>query len=328
MNSKTFRVGLLTFLAFALVFASGASAAEPLRVATGGPNGTYCAFAKEIAAAAKGQGLDIEVLNTAGSMENIKLLKTGKADVAFVQSDVLGFLLQTEKNAAREFKVIFPLYNEEVQILANNKIQSISDFKGKRIVTGSQRSGSWLTVSNIIFQLAIPTVNKITDMDPDDAVIAVLTGRADAMVYVGGRPTPLFTKLEKMAQDPKQCKLLQKVHMLPVDDSKLLSAYYTQSTLGPSDYSWMSSQIPTLAVKAYMIRFDPQYNASEVRANPKDQQISQLIKVVRDNIETWKKSGHDKWKQVDIDAKLLAPWEREPLLMNDVQVEDLKDIFK
>lgn len=328
MKARTFRISLLAALLCVFTITSAASAGEPLRIATGGKNGTYCACAQDMAAAAKKKGLDVEVINTSGSMENIKLLKSGDADIAFVQSDVLGFLFQKDKDAGRKFKVLFPLYDEEVHILANDKIKSIKDFEKRRIATGNQKSGSWLTVSTIVFQEAIPSVKKVTDLSPEEAVIALLSGQVDAMVYVAGKPTPLFEKLNKMKKDPKKAKLLDKIHMLPVDDPKLLSAYYHQSKLGPSDYPWMKEEVPTLAVKAYVVRYDPNYDEYDSHTAEKDPQIAQLIQVVKENIGQWKKTGHEKWKQVNIDAPLLPPWERDPFLLNDVQVEDLEKMFE
>jgi len=60
-----------------------------LTIAAGQPGGTYRAFAVRYAAFLKNEGIDLQIRQTAGSMENISLLRNGSVDLAFVQGGTL-----------------------------------------------------------------------------------------------------------------------------------------------------------------------------------------------------------------------------------------------
>ena len=73
------------FLAISFV---GAPPPKTLRFASGSSWGAYNKFAQMYKEELKDQGLNIEVLETHGSTENLRLLTEGKADIAFVQGGV------------------------------------------------------------------------------------------------------------------------------------------------------------------------------------------------------------------------------------------------
>ena len=70
-----------------------------LRLATGQQGGIYYEFGKLMKKAV--EDLDVEVMVTAGSVENIDLLEAGKADAALVQSDVLAKMPQKRTEQGR-----------------------------------------------------------------------------------------------------------------------------------------------------------------------------------------------------------------------------------
>ena len=96
-----------------------------LRLATGQQGGIYYEFGKLMKKAV--EDLDVEVMVTAGSVENIDLLEAGKADAALVQSDVLAKMPQKRTEQA-------VLYNEAIQLIANRKsgIKSVKDIDAKK----------------------------------------------------------------------------------------------------------------------------------------------------------------------------------------------------
>lgn len=65
--------------------------APPSRIviSTGGEAGAYYQFAKRYAAILARDGITLEVLTSAGSLQNLERLKAGEADVAFVQGGVV-----------------------------------------------------------------------------------------------------------------------------------------------------------------------------------------------------------------------------------------------
>ena len=57
-------------------------------MAAGAPGGAYLEFAKEYRAQLVEDGVSLEILETSGSIENLTLLASGKADAAFLQGGI------------------------------------------------------------------------------------------------------------------------------------------------------------------------------------------------------------------------------------------------
>lgn len=81
-------------------------------IATGGQNGAYYAVAKKYAALVQKEGLTLEVRETAGSVENLKLLadKTSGVSIAIVQSGV------AQPEELTEFFALGSLYREPLWV--------------------------------------------------------------------------------------------------------------------------------------------------------------------------------------------------------------------
>ncbi len=63
---------------------------KEIRFAAGGVDGQYYALAQQYAGALSEHGIDVEVLETAGSVQNFELLRSGEADVALLQGGIAG----------------------------------------------------------------------------------------------------------------------------------------------------------------------------------------------------------------------------------------------
>ena len=63
----------------------GAPPPKVVRIATGAKNGAYYTFAHEYARLLANDGISLEVVPTAGSVENLQLLNKGEVSVALVQ---------------------------------------------------------------------------------------------------------------------------------------------------------------------------------------------------------------------------------------------------
>jgi len=304
------------------------SSAYAISIATGSKVGTYYQFGLDIARVAKDDGLDVIIKTSNGSIDNIKLMEIALADLGIVQSDVLGLLYKMKPKIADRLKYVFPLYKEEVHILARKEINSIEDLNGKKIATGSQSSGNWVTISNLLYWSIVPNVKKITNLNPVDALNALLAGEIDAMVYVAGKPVALFKRLEKIMQNPHYKKMLKEVHFIPLSIKETLKEkcnYYVASEIGPSDYAWVDRVTPTIAVSALLVNITTQKERYE-------KQLIKLAESVRKSLDNLKQNGHNKWKQVDLDAPIGEPWKLESCVLHQISTEalkqDLKELFK
>jgi TRAP transporter TAXI family solute receptor len=286
--------------------------AEAIGMVTGSKTGTYIRFGQDIAEAAKQVGLEIEVKESEGSIDNIRrLISTENAAFAIVQSDVLGYLSRSGepqmRRIASQLRLIFPFYNEELHLLARQEIQRFEDLVGKRVVVGATKSGTWLTATNLLGLLNIKPAERL-ELKPEDGVSAVLTGKADAMFYVVGKPAKLFVTLGEMQNEPQFADMVKKLHFVPLQDKRTLQEY-VPSSLGPSDYAWVGQTVDTIAVKSMLISFDFSANKTPYHRQ-RCAQLAQLSTAVRQNFAELQRTGHPKWKEVNLDQEI-GTWKRD-----------------
>ena len=85
-----------------LIICLQASVASAFTIATGPSDGSYSQIAQDIKSVAGKENIDIQVMPTKGSLENIQLLGTGKVDMAIVQLDALRFVSDVLKQQHME----------------------------------------------------------------------------------------------------------------------------------------------------------------------------------------------------------------------------------
>jgi TRAP transporter TAXI family solute receptor len=158
-----------------------------LRFATGPKGAIYYEVGEMLKKAAP--DIEVQVIETTGSVENIELLKSGQADAALVQSDVLTKLPQekTEQTA---------LYLEAVQLIANRKADIISvkdiDPKKHRIYVGPKGSGTAVTWDGLCEQDNSYRKIPIEYADYKTALTHVAQDPNALMLFVGGLNSPLI----------------------------------------------------------------------------------------------------------------------------------------
>jgi TRAP transporter TAXI family solute receptor len=292
-----------------------AKEAANLGIVTGPETGTYFAFGRDIAEVSRSLGQPVDVRGTSGSIENLKLMtKSGEnAGLGIVQSDVLGFLKRStnpnSRQIAEKLRLVFPFYQEEVHLLARKDVKDVKDLKGKRIVIGEEGSGNSLTAINLFALLGVEA-GKLIQLPPAEGVLAVLADEADAMVFVGGKPVPLFDNLAglKTASGGKNAQLLEEIHFLPLNDARLQKDYEA-AELTPKDYPFITAPVPTVAVTAVLVAYDfsTGKNAYHLRRCDELEKVGQAI---RKHLTYLKDSGHPKWSQVDPNRSL-GQWKRD-----------------
>lgn len=241
---------------------TGHVSTKPLGFVAGPATGTNIRIAQDIAEVARAAGIAIEVRPTLGSIDNLHRMgtRTENAGLGLVQSDVLGFLKRSQsaesQSIASKVRLVSPLYQEEVHLLASRNVSSISDLAGKRVAIGTEGSGSMLTAMNLFGQMGIKPA-KLYKIAGPEAAMAVLTGQADAAVIVGGAPLKLFQNMAEMARDPKsaEAQALAQVHFLTLDPAALAEGYEA-ATLSKNDYPFLDRDVPTVAVWALLVVYD------------------------------------------------------------------------
>ena len=282
----------------ATLFGLPASAAEVAKnIMTGGAKGTYIKIGRDIAALGKACGQTLNVVESAGSLENFIGVRNRKnTQFGIVQNDVLEYLKTFEANdkeiqqAVKGVRIMFPLYNEEVHVLAKSSIANLEDLAGKKVAVGVKDSGTYLTATLMMDILQIKGAEKIT-INPDQALPKLQSGEIDAFFYVAGAPASLF---EGDAIDGT------KFHLLPITEAPLL-ATYIPSKIPAGTYDFQKDPIDTVAVKAVLMTYD--YDKKR-NAYHRDscKVVADYSSLILNNLDQLQKTGHPKWKTVDLTA--------------------------
>ena len=160
----------LAVLLAALWMAAAAPAATQYKIVTASERGTYIQIGRDLAKfVAPASDIDLEVLASAGSAENVQRLRyESGVRLALVQSDVYqAFLDQAEAGNAeagamiRPLRVIMPLYNEEIYFVvrADSPLNAIHEIRDKKIGVGPIGSGTALTARTLyqrMFDVPLP----------------------------------------------------------------------------------------------------------------------------------------------------------------------------
>jgi TRAP transporter TAXI family solute receptor len=288
-------VRLLLVVLFLVGLPSVASAAE-LGIITGGEKGTYYQFGLNLQALGRGRDFAITVHPSKGSIENIfAVYQRPGVQLGIVQSDVLAFVskVQTDSTLQRisgKTKMVFPLYNEEIHVLARPGIETFEDLADKRVAIGREGSGTYLT-ARLLFNVAEVTPRETVLIDTDHALNELKAGRVDAMFYVAGYPVKLFTDA---VQESDKLSLVQITN-------KSITEFYPRTEIPAATYAWQPNPVPTVAVKAVLVSFDFQRRDCDV--------VGQFAKVLSDNMGWLTQNGHPKWKSVDLNFPLKG-WEQ------------------
>ena len=278
-----------------LTMTSGAAAAD-LGIITGGEKGTYYQFGLNLQALAKQNGLALTVHPSRGSIENIQAVyERPGVQLGIVQSDVLAFVARVQSDPvlqriAKKTKMVFPLYNEEVHLLARRDVASFDDLADRRVAIGREGSGTYLT-ARLLFNVSEVRPREMVPIDTDVALAELKAGRVDAMFYVAGYPVKLFSESVSAADELALVPIL----------NKSITEFYPLAEIPARTYGWQPQGVPTVAVKSVLISFDFRRKDCDT--------VGRFAKVATDNIDWLSRNGHPKWRTVDLEYPLKG-WEQ------------------
>jgi len=258
-----------------------------------------------------------------GSIINVKKMRWQYGvKFAIVQSDVLEYYKGQAKKGDKyandlisPLRVILPLYKEEVHILvhANSDMEYFHDLKGKRIALGPANGGSamaGIALYNYMFGEEIPSQN-VYFSSFDQALRAVAIDKtADAWIMVVGQPATRFSQLPSKA---KQSLKLLKYDKNNHQAQRILKGPYYKATINKESYKWLDQDIPTIAVKAFLI-------TQKYRNSWTKKRIKNFTRSLCKNFDILQSKGHPKWKEVKLEySKLPGGWEYS---------DDVKEAFQ
>jgi TRAP transporter TAXI family solute receptor len=174
-------------------------------VIAGGPPGTaYSRFGGVLAdTARKRWKIPAELLPTDGSVDNVRSLMDGPADLAFTTVDVAAAAQQGDKpfSVARPIAALASLYDDYLHIVvrADDDINDLADLAGKKVSTGPANSAVSILADRLlnpnVLGTAVPP--DTTDHHHEASVAADLLEKRsiDAFFTIGALPDDLVAKL-------------------------------------------------------------------------------------------------------------------------------------
>jgi TRAP transporter TAXI family solute receptor len=199
---------LLTLLLLALAY-WWLDPNPPKRVtlATGPDQSAYAEFGKHYADALKRYGIEVTLLPSQGSSENLELIRSGKADIGFVQGGSADFAYDDEESIASLGSLfVEPLwffYREDAAQRLNqgaSTVDSLTQLDGWRVNVGTAGSGVPRLFSTLLDVNRVDAQKlTLSEMEQTPATVAFLDGKVDAVVFASA---PESLMVQMLLQSP------------------------------------------------------------------------------------------------------------------------------
>lgn len=202
-------LGLAAILAGSVVMLLRLHPPAVLMLAAGPSGGAYNQLASRYRAILARDGIRLEIVDTAGSAENARLIETQQVDAAFLQGGIRVQGTSTEAIGAIFFEPMVFLTQRSADVPANPALWS-----GLRISSGQSGSGTAAAFND--FQAAVelhPSANQHLNLSYSDAVTALIQGTIDIAVFVAPVDAPY---LVAAFADPR-------IRLVPLDYSEAIS---------------------------------------------------------------------------------------------------------
>ncbi len=180
-------------------------AGKTLNIVTGGTGAVYIVYGAGLADLLNRKlGTAASAQSTTASVDNMKLIRDGKADIAFTLADTAfdavngrGSFAAPEK--AADAKVLAVLYTNLTHLVVKDTggINAVTDLKGKRVSMGSAGSGTEIIANRTLEAYGMDPAADISRerLGAQDSANALRDGKIDAFFFSGGLPVPAVLDL-------------------------------------------------------------------------------------------------------------------------------------
>jgi TRAP transporter TAXI family solute receptor len=270
-------IGLIATCA-ALALPAAAQEKVELSIATGGTGGVYYplggGMANILSKTIPGMAATAEV--TGGSVDNLKLIGTGKPYIALSMTDAALDAYKGEdkfKGGKVNVRTLMVLYPNRMHVVTveGTGITKMSDLKGKRVSTGSPGSATEVMAFRLIEAAGL---NKDKDLKRErlgvaESVNAIKDKKIDAFFWVGGLPTAAVTDLA--ATPGVKIKMIDHANLVPAMNKKY-GNLYVQDSIPKETYSGMTADNKQATVMNILV----------ANANLSDQTAYNIVKTIFD----------------------------------------------
>lgn len=225
------------------------------------------------------------VVPTKGSVENLRLLREGKIDLALIQSNIaieafegIGHFIEEEP--MKDLHQVLTLHDEAFTVIArdDNKIKVFADINGKKISNGAHYSSASEITYNLLKQFYSFTKEPIdVELKDEDYAAELCNGNIDVVMLMVGHPNALVAnvaanydvdfvhiehdKLDKFVASNKT------FHISHLQKEFYPDIAYDQETLAVSAILVSTNKLDTTVLENFMNYFH--HNVSKFKqANP------------------------------------------------------------
>jgi uncharacterized protein len=253
---------IVVAMAMTVAGCSGGNSGERARfvaIATGGTGGVYYPYGGGIAKVLNENlpGVRATAEVTAASVDNLKLIRDGRADIAFTLADTLADAVNG-RGAFEGKRVsvasLAVLYSNATQIVTTDAsgVRSIADLRGKTVSTGSPGSGTEVIALRLLRAAGLDPEKDVTrqGLGASESAGALRDGKVAAFFWSGGLPT---AAIQDLAHSPGvTIRLLPSAALLPALQRDHGDLYYAVD-IPAAAYRGMTEVVPVVAVANVLV---------------------------------------------------------------------------
>jgi TRAP-type uncharacterized transport system substrate-binding protein len=174
---------------------------KKVTLATGPARSAYDEFGKRYQKALKAYGIEVVLLPSEGSPANLRLLRSGKADLGFVQGG------SGDRNANDDTGIVslgslfvepvWLFYREDAakKVVPDGQLSSLAQLKDLRVNIGARGSGAPFLMRRLFEANKMDIAQlKVSRLDETAATVAFLNGDLDAIVFASA-PESLMVQM-------------------------------------------------------------------------------------------------------------------------------------
>ena len=243
------RAGLLLLLT--LCPGALAAQARPLVLLTGSEIGTYYRFGQAISRILDSSGTGVRIITkpSNGSVDNLRGLFGGDADLAIVQSDMAYAAARGADpfdHSIGNVQALMGLFYEDLLVIARKdlKLRSASGIRQDlRIVIGARESGTRSNAINVLdaIGLSLTAITPI-EMEPRRALPLLAKDSADIVFLTAGLDEALLTTIDSVGAE-----------LLPLGPELIATLRRRRPYYEPASIATANGTIPTVRIRAYLV---------------------------------------------------------------------------
>ena len=223
---------------------------QTIAIMTGGPDSSSLRMAADLQAVLDGES-DLRVLPVAGRgpvQTLLDLLELRGIDAAIIPADTLAYVKKAELQEDSDKKLVYlaKLASEDIHVIAAPSINSLEELRGKRVNIGTASNARFVTGSLLFSLLGIDIVP--TEDDLVTALADIQSGKTQAAVFVGRKPSPVIAALPGTA-----------FKLLPIPQIHALQGIYSPDFFSGDDYPALvaaEGSVDTLSVGVVLAALD------------------------------------------------------------------------